>query len=44
MTSELTRRAMLAGGVALTGAAGLAGAPANPGGQTEVFSHEPIVN
>src|SRR5258706_1520857 len=30
MTTELTRRAMLAGSVALTGAAGLAGAPAPP--------------
>src|SRR4051812_44699691 len=30
MTNELTRRAMLAGGVALTGAAALAGAPAPP--------------
>jgi hypothetical protein len=39
MTSELTRRVMLAGGVSLTGAE-LAGAPAcDPGGQSEVFSH-----
>ena len=30
MTTELTRRAMLASSVGLTGAAGLAGAPANP--------------
>jgi len=30
MTSDLTRRAMLAGGVGFAGAAGLAGAPANP--------------
>ena len=30
MTSDLTRRAMLAGGVGLAGAAGLGGAPANP--------------
>ena len=37
MTTELTRRAMLASGVALTDAAGLAGAPANPAVRPKYF-------
>ena len=37
MTSELTRRAMLAGSVGLAGAARLAGAPANPAVRPKYF-------
>jgi len=39
MTTELTRRAMLAGSVARTGAAGLVGAPANPAVRPKYFPH-----
>jgi sugar phosphate isomerase/epimerase len=37
MTSELTRRAMLAGSVGLAGSARLAGAPANPTGRPKYY-------
>ena len=37
MTTELTRRAMLAGSVALTSAASLAAAPANPAVRPKYF-------
>ena len=42
MTSDLTRRAMLAGGVGFAGAAGLARRAREPHRQTEVLSREPI--
>src|ERR1041384_5372355 len=37
MTPELTRRTMLAGGVALTGAAGLTGAPTPPAVRSKYY-------
>lgn len=37
MSSELTRRAMLAGGAGFAGAAAIAGAPANPAGRPKYY-------